>query len=224
MAKEDLKVLGFWCSPFYLRVLWALKIKGIEFEFVEEDIPNKSPLLLELNPVHKKVPVLVHNGKPIAESVIILQYVEDTWKHNPILPSDPHEKAMALFWAKFADEKLVNSIFASFIKQGKEKEEAVATVGEHLKFLEEELKNKKFFSGDEIGFLDLCLGWTVSFISVLDEINGLKMAGEERFPLFSAWIENFSNSPIVKDTLPPRDRLLSKLRHMEGAFRVPPTA
>ncbi|KAF9616487.1 hypothetical protein IFM89_029784 [Coptis chinensis] len=221
MANEQLKVLGLWCSPFYLRVLWALKIKGIEYEYIEEDIPNKSPLLLQLNPVHKKVPVLVHNGKPISESVVILQYIEDTWKQNPILPSYPYDKAVVLFWAKFCDDKLLPSVFDSFIKQGEDKKEAVALAGENIKFIEEELKGKKFFGGEEIGFLDLCLGWTITFFSVLDEINGLKLSDEERFPLLSAWMDNFSNSPIIKDTLPDRERLLCKLRRMQEAFLPP---
>ncbi|GMP42174.1 hypothetical protein CsSME_00011996 [Camellia sinensis var. sinensis] len=106
---EELKVFRTWSSRFALRIIWALKLKGIEeYETIFEDITNKSPLLLQYNPVHKKVPVLVHNGKPISESLVILEYIDETWKHNPLLPEDPYERATARFWAKFGDEK-VNS-------------------------------------------------------------------------------------------------------------------
>lgn len=106
MAKEEVKVFRTWSSPFPLRVIWALKLKGIEHEYCYEDLSNKSPLLLEYNPIHKKVPVLVHNGRPIVESIVILEYIDETWKENPILPEDPYDRAMARFMAKFSDEKV----------------------------------------------------------------------------------------------------------------------
>lgn len=103
---EEVKLLKTWSSPFGLRIVWALKLKGIHFDPIDEDLSNKSPLLLQYNPVYKKIPVLVHNGKPISESLVILEYVDETWKQNPLMPQDPYEKAMARFWAKFGDDKV----------------------------------------------------------------------------------------------------------------------
>ncbi|KAL5698471.1 glutathione transferase [Ranunculus cassubicifolius] len=211
MVKEDLKLFGAWSSPFTLRVIWALKMKEIEYEYFEEDLANKTSLLLHYNPVHKKVPVLVHNGKPVLESAIIIQYLDETWKHNRIMPSDPHDRAMAIFWAKFGDLTVLSSLWCAFIKQGKEKEEAVIVALANLKIIEELLKGKNFFGGENIGFLDLCLGWICNVGKLLDEIEGTKTINEERFPLLSKWIEKFSTSPIIKGTWPSKDRLLTRL-------------
>lgn len=106
--KELVQLIGFWGSPFVLSVRWALKLKGIEYEYKEENLLKKSPLLLQCNPVYKKVPVLLHNGKPLVESLVIIEYIDETWKQNPLLPQDPYERAKSRFWAKFAHEKVIS--------------------------------------------------------------------------------------------------------------------
>lgn len=104
--KEEVKLLGVWASPFSLRIEMALKLKGVPYEYLEEDLEKKSPLLLELSPIHKKIPVLVHNGKAIIESHVILEYIDETWEHNPILPQDPYERSKARIFAKLVDEQV----------------------------------------------------------------------------------------------------------------------
>ena len=90
-----------------MRVRIALAEKGLMYEYSEENLWNKSPLLLEMNPVHKKVPVLIHNGKPICESLMIVQYIDEVWKDkSPLLPSDPYQRAQARFWADYVDKKV----------------------------------------------------------------------------------------------------------------------
>lgn len=75
--KEENKVKfhGTWISTYSKRAELAL-VKGIPYDYLEEDLSNKGPRLLQYNPVHKKIPVLVHNGKPIAESHNILKYID----------------------------------------------------------------------------------------------------------------------------------------------------
>ncbi|PHU02678.1 putative glutathione S-transferase GSTU6 [Capsicum chinense] len=107
MTTGSVKLLGVWASPYVNWVELALKIKSIESEFIQENMLNKSELLLKSNPVYKKIPVLFHDEKPICKSLVILQHIDEAWPSGPsILPSDPYDRAIAWFWASYIDEKV----------------------------------------------------------------------------------------------------------------------
>ncbi|KAH9609444.1 hypothetical protein KSS87_021343 [Heliosperma pusillum] len=55
---EQVKLFGVWGCPFSTRVEMALKLKGIEYDFVIEDMRNKSEELLKYNLITKKIPIL----------------------------------------------------------------------------------------------------------------------------------------------------------------------
>ncbi|XVE85492.1 hypothetical protein DITRI_Ditri17bG0095000 [Diplodiscus trichospermus] len=109
MEEENrVMLLGIWASPYTKRVELALKLKGIAYEYVEEDMFNKSPLVYKYNPVYKRLPILVHNGNPIVESLVILEYIDETWKNGlQILPSDPYKRAKVRFWASFIHQQQI---------------------------------------------------------------------------------------------------------------------
>ncbi|XP_052488236.1 glutathione transferase GST 23 [Gossypium raimondii] len=184
---EEVKLLKTWSSPFGLRPIWALKLKCIQYESIDEDLSNKSALLLQLNPIYQKIPVLVHNRKPISESLVILEYLDQTWTQNPIMPQHPLEKARQRFWAKFNDEKVLPSIWSVFTKEGKQREEAMEELVENLKLAEEELQGKRFFRGHKIGVADFDFGWLANLISVFEQVTGFKVI-DGTFPLLSTWI------------------------------------
>ncbi|XP_058107661.1 glutathione S-transferase U8-like [Magnolia sinica] len=217
MAEVALKVFGNWGSPFSRRVVLALKFKGIEYEYIEEDLSNKSPLLLQYNPVHKKVPVLLHNGKPIAESLVILEYIDEIWKEYPILPENPLERATARFWAKFVDEKCMLATWMACWSEGKEQEKFIEESLENLKTLESAL-NGKFFGGDSIGLVDITACYIAHWLGVLQEVVGLTLVDVEKFPILCKWIEDFMSDSVVKESMPPREKLLAFFKARKEAI------
>lgn len=108
----EVVLLDAYVSMFGMRARIALAEKGIQYEYKEQDLSNKSSLLLQLNPIHKKIPVLIHNGKPVCESLIIVQYIDEVWKDkSPLMPTDPYKRAQARFWADFIDKKVQSNLY-----------------------------------------------------------------------------------------------------------------
>ncbi|XP_054784504.1 probable glutathione S-transferase [Prosopis cineraria] len=211
MAEEcgEVKFFGSGGSPYARRVQIALKLKGVEYKHFEEDIRNKSELLLKYNPVHKKVPVLVHNDNPIAESLIILEYIDETWKTHPILPLHPYHRALARFWSRFIDDKVLPAIQeAAWTVKEKEREKAIEEAREGLGYLEKELKGK-FFGGDAIGIVDIAASYIAFWLPLVEEATALKLLSHDKFPKLHRWSQEFCSHPVVRDNLPPPARLLA---------------
>ncbi|WRX22685.1 Glutathione S-transferase [Theobroma cacao] len=197
----EAKLLGTWVSPYTYRVKWALKLKGIAFDYVEEDLCNKSSLLLQHNPFHKRVPVFFHGGKSICESLIILEYIEEIWPQNSLLPSNPYERAMARFWIKFAEDK---GPVMWMVGQGQEKAEKDSL--EMLKMVEEQaLGEKKFFGGDTINMVDIVFG-------LAHWLGGEKLLEAHKLHRLQAWLRNFKQVPVITENLPDLDEMFAYLR------------
>jgi glutathione S-transferase len=105
MEENNVVLLDFWPSSYGMRVKIALEEKRVSYECRQEDFQAKSSLLLEMNPVYKTIPVLVHNGKSICESLNIVEYIDEAWNHKPsLLPSDPYKRSQAKFWGDYIDK------------------------------------------------------------------------------------------------------------------------
>ncbi|PHT35552.1 putative glutathione S-transferase [Capsicum baccatum] len=157
MANTEVILLDFWPSMYGMRVRVALAEKGVKFEYKEENMAEKSSVLLEMNPVYKKIPVLIHNGKPICESLNVVRYIDEVWKDNvTLLPTDPYEKYQALFWADYV-EKVFDSGRKLWMGKGEEKHTRKENYIESLRMLEGILGDKLYFGGENFGYLDISL-------------------------------------------------------------------
>ncbi|MCD9639326.1 hypothetical protein HAX54_023766 [Datura stramonium] len=94
----------------------------------------------------KKGPVLLHD-KPVVESLVILEYIDETWKGYSLLPQDPHERATARFWAKFVDDKCVIGSWQAMQAEGEAKAKAIESVQELFAFIEKQIKGRSFLAG-----------------------------------------------------------------------------
>ncbi|KAK4857556.1 hypothetical protein QYF36_002612 [Acer negundo] len=200
--EDNLVLLDLWASAFAMRVRIALAEKGIKYESKEEDLFDKSPLLLEMNPVHKKVPVLIHDGKSICESLIIVEYIDEVWhdKSTPLLPSDPYQRSQARFWADYTDKKISSFGRNLWAGKGEEHEAAKKELIEYLKTMEGELGDKHFFGGERIGFVDVALVPITSWFYTYETLGNFSIGAE--CPKLIAWSKRCLEKESVAKSLP----------------------
>ncbi|GMY33517.1 probable glutathione S-transferase [Fagus crenata] len=212
---DEVVLLDLWASMFGMRVRIALAEKGIKYEYKEEDLKNKSPLLLQMNPIHKKIPVLIHNGKPVCESLIIVQYIDEVWKDkSPLLPSHPYQRAQARFWADFVDKKVYDVSRKLWTTKGEEKEAAKKEFFETYKILEGELGDKPYFGGETFGYVDLAFVTFYSWFYVVETFGEFSIEAE--CPKIIAWAKRCLQKETVAKTLPDQKKVYEFIRQMRG--------
>jgi glutathione S-transferase len=88
-----LKLCGFHLSNYHNKVRIALLEKGVPFEEDPGCSPSQKDEWLTRSPLGK-VPILeLDGGRRLAESEVILEYLEDAYPEKPLLPKDPYERA-----------------------------------------------------------------------------------------------------------------------------------
>jgi ganglioside-induced differentiation-associated protein 1 len=83
-----------------------MRAKNLEWEAIKVDLfkaEQYDTKYLKLNP-KGIVPTLVHDGKPIIESTLICEYLDDTFPVPRLIPSDPWQRSRMRLWSKMVDE------------------------------------------------------------------------------------------------------------------------
>ncbi|KAJ3677365.1 hypothetical protein LUZ60_003089 [Juncus effusus] len=203
---NEIKLFGSVMSGFCYMVHHALKLKGVEYDYIEEDLKNKSEEFLKMNPVHKKVPTLVVDGKPIAESLVILQYIDETWPEPPLMPQDPYQKSKVLFWADFIYQKLVSSAYTIRKSEGEAQAKAIDEFLTNFKTLEEGISKEvhsegPFIHGAQPGLLDVIIGPRRKGLKHLEQgLDGVKLVDDKKTPLLCACMDEYVKIDVVIDT------------------------
>jgi glutathione S-transferase len=103
---RHLQLISFELCPYVERSRIVLLEKGVPHEVTFIDLAAKPAWFLALSPMGK-VPVLVVDGRPIFESAVINELIEELYPAPPLLPADPLDRAEARAWVVFANDALM---------------------------------------------------------------------------------------------------------------------
>lgn len=94
-------------SPYCWRTKLALKHKGLDFDTIPWRFTDKS-VIAPYN--SQRVPVIVDEGRSVADSWAIANYLENTYRDRPPLFGSKQERALALFYNQWTDVTLHGAI------------------------------------------------------------------------------------------------------------------
>ena len=167
---SDYKLVSFALCPFVQRAVIVLSEKNVSFERVDVDLANKPDWFLKLSPLGK-VPVLQTGDHVLFESQVIAEYLDEVTEGS-LHPSDPLDKAVHRAWIEFASQLLSSTYGFSSAKDEAAYQEALDTIKDKLKRVEEQVKGP-FFAGDQFHLVDGVWGTVFRYIDVFEEITGI---------------------------------------------------
>jgi glutathione S-transferase len=114
MSEHHLILYHGLASTCSKKVRLCLFEKALPFESRLLDLQKfeqHQPEYLKLNP-NGVVPTLVHKGRPVVESTIIIEYLDDAFPEWPMRPRDPYARAQMRLWTKFSDDVAYKAVYA----------------------------------------------------------------------------------------------------------------
>ena len=169
------------------------------YEWVDVDIVNggsRQPEFLALN-ANGKVPVLLVDGAPLAESNAMLCYLAEG---SPLWPEDRWQRAKVLEWLffeQYSHEPYIATVryWVKYLGKGEEWAERIAErrVGGYaaLALMEQHLNREPWLVAERLTIADLALA---AYTQVADE-GGYVMTA---YPAIQAWLQRLFAVPGIK--------------------------
>jgi glutathione S-transferase len=153
---HKLKLISFDLCPYVERSRIVLEEKKVPYELELIDLKNKPAWFLEISP-RGKVPVLLVDGTPIFESMVINEMLEELYPDPPMFPKTPVDRAQARAWIVFCNDVLMMASFNLVMgKTEDDRKAARAALESAFPRLEAQLEKStgKYFFSDAFGLVD----------------------------------------------------------------------
>lgn len=194
-------------SPFCRKVRLVLAEKRIEVELVEERYWEGNSELLRRNPAGK-VPVLRHDGRLMAESQAICEYLDETVPNPPLMPHDAAGRYEVRRLCGWFDDKfyrevtqpiLQERVWKKITRQGYPESRAVKAglkaVKEHLDYLGSLLETRRWLAGNSLSLADFA---AAAHLSCLDYISDVDW---DRSEAVTTWYATIKSRPAFRGVL-----------------------
>jgi glutathione S-transferase len=172
--------------PYVARVRIVLAEKGIDHDMVEIDLSDRPAWLYEKNPAGR-VPVIEEDGgRPLSESAVIMEFLEERYPEPPLLPADPADRA-AVRLLIFRDGDLTSPYYAFRRGEDGAAEEFDQALGKFDALLGEQ----PYLGGEEYGLADIAF---VPWLLRARDMLGVEL---DAFSALTDWLERLEQRPAI---------------------------
>lgn len=194
MSLPELNLVSHKLCPYVQRARIVLEEKSIPHEITFIDLANKPDWFLEISPLGK-VPVLLTDGRPLFESAVIAEYLDEVTPGS-LHPADAFDRARNRSWIEYASATL--AAVATFYRAPDEKalDEAVATLRSRFRTLEAALGDGPWFNGRDFSLVDAAFGPLFRYFEVVEQYADFGFF--DGTPKLDAWRESLRERPSVR--------------------------
>jgi glutathione S-transferase len=171
--------------PYCARVRIVLAEKGVELEVVEIDLSDRPAWIYEKNSTGR-VPVLEEDGRPLPESAVIMEFLEERHPDPPLLPPDPADRAFVRLLI-FRDDELTDPYYA--FRRGEEG--AAERLDLALAVLDAALAERPYLGGPEYGLAD------IAYVPWILRARDMLLVDLSRFASLSDWLARLEQRPAI---------------------------
>ncbi len=198
-----MKLYGSPASPYVVRVAIAAKAKGLDLPY--SDAPGggiKSLEYLAINPLGKMPGLTDDNGRHLAESSVICEYLDETVKGPALLPSDPYDRARVRLLCRLIDlytMKEIGPFFRNMDPSKRNQAEVDAAKEAYmasLKHIEHYLGGGDYACGNQLSLADCVL--YPSFITAGAVLSAFGITNQfEGLPKLTRWWQAMSKHAVT---------------------------
>ena len=170
-------------SPFCRKVRLTLAEKRLEVELVEERYWESGADFLRRNPAGK-VPILRHEGRMLAESQAICEYLDELHPEPRLMPTDPAGRYEARRLCAWFDDKFHNEVTANLLYERVNKKimgrgypdserikTGAARVKYHLDYMHWLLEHRRWLAGNTMTLADFAAAAHLSSLDYIADVD-----------------------------------------------------
>lgn len=199
-----MKLYGHLVSPYVARVSFAAGLKGVSLDPLPAPGGSlKSAEFLALNPIGK-MPALSVGDECLAESTVIMDYLEDAYPSPALLPKDAMSRAKARLLGRIVDLYVMAAtrpLFAGLDPTKRNEEELNAGKAAYLSALtqlEHFMDRGPCAIGTELGYADCAMLPCLQLMGIIANRHGIADP-YDGLPKLTAWWQHMHTLTPARD-------------------------